>query len=111
MIYLAAKAPGERLDYQLDMTEFVPAGFSIDTVTVEVTMAGNTESPVALVAADFSALPLTEDAENNLGVLFWLTGGTAGVRYRGVIAMSDNESTGATDREYRRLFEVEIKDL
>ena len=110
MIYLADKAPGDVVDYELDMTEFVPAGFSIDAVTVVVDAAGNSESPVALTAGNVSAQPLTTDAADSLGVLFWLSGGTAGVRYRGTITLSDDESADP-DRAYVRQFQVEVKAL
>lgn len=110
MIYLADKAPGDVVDYALDMSEFVPAGFSIDQVTVEVTDAGNTESPVTLVAQDVSSQPLSPDDEFSLEILFWLSGGSPGVRYRGEITLSDDQSV-SPDRSYVRIFEVMVKPL
>jgi hypothetical protein len=110
MIYLAAKAPGEAMDYNLDMTCFVPTGFSIDSAVVTVTDAGNTESPIELEAFDVSTQPLMEGDTVNLAILFWLRGGTVNTRYRGTIAMSDNQSSNP-DRTYNRRFEIEIQDL
>lgn len=110
MIYLAEKAPADVVDYSLDMREFIPAGFSIDNADVEVTAAGNGESPLTLTAQDVVTQPLGDGDEDNVVILFWLAGGTPGVRYRGRITMSDNESS-SPDRNYVRQFEVEVADL
>lgn len=110
MIYLKPKAPADVVDYLIDMTEFVHAGFSIHTVTVEIEAAGNGESPLTLTAEDVEAQALTEGAEQSLGVLFWLAGGTAGVRYQGRISVADNPSSDP-DRSYERLFQVEVEPL
>lgn len=110
MIYLADKAPDDVLDYNLDMSDFIPAGFSIDTLQVEVTAAGNSESPITLESEDVSAQPLNEGDAQQTAILFWLRGGTPGVRYRGRITMSDNQSS-SPDRNYVRQFEVEVKPL
>lgn len=111
MIYLAEKAPADVVDYQLDMSEFIPAGFSIDAFTVDVTAAGNSESPLALEAFDPTSQPLVEGGEQNVVIVFWLRAGTPGVRYQGKISISDNQSGGSTDRKYERLFEVEVLPL
>lgn len=112
MIYLADKAPSpENVDYNLDMRPFIPEGYSIDDVTVEVTAAGNGESPIALSSHDVSTQTIEGGGDDLVAILFWLSGGTPGVRYRGVITMSDTESAGVTDRTYARAFEVEVKDL
>lgn len=113
MIYLADKAPSpELIDYTLDMSEFIPEGFSIDEVTVEVTAAGNGESPLLLTVQNATSQPLTdaEGDDDNVVILFWLAGGTVNTRYRGVITMSDDESVDP-DRKYVRQFEVEVKNL
>jgi hypothetical protein len=111
MIYLAEKAPADVVDYNLNMSEFVPAGFSIDnTLTVEIEDAGNGESPLALEAFDVSAQPAVEGGEDNICIVLWLRGGTAGVRYQGRIAFNDNQSSDP-DRTYERLFQVEVLPL
>lgn len=110
MIYLPSKAPGELMDYNLDMSCFVPEGFSIDTLTVTVDAAGNTESPLELHVQDVSKQPLKEGDTDYLAVLFWLSGGTSGVRYRGTVSVSDNQSVDP-DRQYRRQFEIEVQPL
>lgn len=110
MIYLPSKAPGDVADYNLSMTQFIPAGVSIDTVAVEVDAAGNSESPITLTAIDVSFQPVEEGDAESQAILFWLTGGTAGVRYRGRIMVSDSQSADP-DREYVRRFEVEVDDL
>lgn len=111
MIYLPEKAPADIVDHNLNMQEFVPAGFSIDnSLTVVVEDAGNGESPLSLEAFDASAQPVDEDHTNNICIVFWLRGGTAGVRYRGRIAFNDNQSSDP-DRTYQRLFEVEVENL
>lgn len=111
MIYLAAKAPGDVADYDLNMSEFLPDGFSIDAVSVVVDAAGNSESPITLTAIDAISQPVEVGSPpQNIVILFWLTGGTPGVRYRGTITMSDNQSTDP-DRETVRRFEVEVEDL
>lgn len=110
MIYLPAKAPGETMDYDLDMSPFIPTGFSIDFLSVEVTDSGNGESPLTLSAVDSSTQPPVVGGAFNTSILFWLTGGTAGVRYRGLIVMSDDESM-SPDRTYRRKFEIEVRPL
>lgn len=111
MIYLAAKAPGDDVDYNVSMADFIPAGFSIDTLTMEITGAGNGESPIELSVHDFVSQPLAVGDADNRAILFWLMGGTPGVRYRGEITMSDDESSGDTDRVYVRQFEVEVANL
>jgi hypothetical protein len=111
MIYLTEKAPADIVDYNLNMSEFVPAGFSIDnTLTVEIEDAGNGESPLALEAFDVSAQPFSEEDTDNICIVFWLRGGTAGVRYQGRIAFNDNQSSDP-DRTYERLFQVEVLPL
>lgn len=111
MIYLAEKSPADVVDYNLNMQEFVPAGFSIDnTLTVQIEDAGNGESPLALEAFDVSAQPAAEGDADNICILFWLRGGTASVRYQGRIAFDDNQS-GDPDRKYERLFQVEVLPL
>lgn len=112
MIYLASKAPGDVVDYNLDMSEFVPAGFSIDTLSMAITDAGNTESPITLVVEDSFTQPLDHDDTGgfSLAVVFWLAGGTPGVRYQGTITMSDNQGMDP-DRTYVRLFQVEVEPL
>lgn len=109
MIYLPAKAPADIVDYNLDMTQFIPDGFSIDSLTVDVTAAGNSESPLALSVVSAAPQPLV-DQGNNVAILLWLSGGTSGVRYRGTIHMSDSQS-GDPDRLYERIFEVEVLPL
>lgn len=112
MIYLPDKAPSpENIDYNIDMTSYVPEDYTIDDVEVVITGAGNSESPVTLTVHDWSAQPLNVGDTVNRAILFWLSGGTPGVRYRGTIELSDNESTGPTDRRYIREFEVMVRDI
>jgi hypothetical protein len=110
MIYLREKAPADVVDYLVDMTPFVPAGFSIHTVTVEIEDAGNGESPITLTAEDVSAELLAEGAATTLGVLVWLAGGSPGVRYQGRISIADNPSNNP-DPAIQRLFQVEVEPL
>lgn len=111
MIYLAEKAPADVVDYNLNMSEFVPATFSIDnTLTVEIEAAGNGESPLSLEAFDVSSQPVEEGDGPRICIVFWLQGGTPGVRYQGRIAFNDNQSSNP-DRAYERLFQIEVADL
>lgn len=111
MIYLAEKAPADVVDYNLNMSEFVPPTFSIDnSLTVEIEGAGNSESPITLQAFDVSAQPVAEGDETNICILFWLRGGTPGVRYQGRISFNDNQSSDP-DRTYERLFQIEVEPL
>jgi hypothetical protein len=110
VIYLKPKAPADVVDYLVDMTEFVHAGFSIHTVSVEIEAAGNGESPMTLTVEDVAAEPLIEGAPVSLGVLFWLAGGSPGVRYQGRISIADDPADDP-DRSCERLFQVEVEPL
>lgn len=112
MIYLAAKGPDEIQDYNLNFDEFIPGLFAIDSVDMFITDSGNGESPLALSVTNFVTQPETADTSDTrlICVLFWLQGGTPGVRYRGQIKITDNESA-IPKRTYDREFEVEIRQL
>lgn len=111
MIYLPDKAPGETLDYVVDLNDFVAEGRALDSAAADVLAAGLDESPLSLVVVgtqDPVASPC--DATRMTAVHFWLQGGTPGVRYRGVISASDNGSSNP-DRQIRRQFEIMIRNL
>lgn len=108
MIYLDDKDPDDEVDFSVDVSDFFPEGFSIDDTDVEITGAGNSESPIELSVVSFFAQPAAVGVLLDTVVVFWLAGGTEGVRYRGRIRISDDESV-SPDRRYSRAFEVMVK--
>lgn len=102
-IDLGQKDAEARLDYRIRFKNVPPA--SLDTQTVTVEDAGNGESPPELIVSDSSII--ADGAGRRVEVLFWLDGGTRGVRYRGKIVASDDASTDP-DRQYVEYFMIEI---
>lgn len=87
---LPDKDPEDRLDYQIDLAAFIPTTFALDSQSVEIEAAGNSESPIALTVSDVHPVPGCAGGSLNTAILFWLSGGTPGVRYTGKITASDN---------------------
>lgn len=63
----AVQQPTERLSYTIDYSEYLTDGDNVDTATAVVTPAGLTVDSVSVFAPR---------------VKFWVSGGTAGVKYK-----------------------------
>lgn len=112
MIYLPDKAPGDLMDYSLDLSTFFPEGFDIDDIEITIEDSGTGESPITLtIEGDPFAQQVEEGVGGNAVLVFWLNGGTAKTRYQGRIRISDDESTDPTDRKYERLFQILVTDI
>lgn len=107
-IKLPDKDPQEVLDYKVDFGNLLPSGVYLDDASVSIESANNGESPIALAAT--SVQIVVNDASPQLlsRVLFWLRGGTEGVKYTGVVTASDNQGA-SPDRKYVRRFTVKVK--
>lgn len=97
------------LDYQVDFTDLIPAPYVLDGETITIVAAGNGESVPALTVSHIASVVPScgGSGGRETAVLFWLTGGTRGVRYKGKIEVSDNASS-TPDREINRYFYIEI---
>ncbi len=88
-IELDDKDPEAKSDYAIDFAAVLDPGTELmGTPVVEIEAAGNGESPVEMDSADISIVAPLEPVGSpplNTVVLFWLTGGTSGCRYRGKI--------------------------
>lgn len=109
VIELPPKYSADVLDYQVDFTKLIPAPYVLDDESVEIIAAGNGEVSFDLVASHIASVVPScgGSGGRETAVLFWLQGGTPGVRYKGKITVSDNAS-GAPDREINRYFYIEI---
>src|SRR5882672_1990858 len=109
MIYLKAKNAGDTVDYQVDFVDLIPPEFNLDSATVEITKAGNTESPIELLVEDTAIVVDESPAERATAVLFWLVGGTVDVNYELRITASDSQSV-VPDRVYTRYARIQVRD-
>lgn len=111
ILELPDKDTAETLDYEIDLADMIPAPYILDDVAVEITAAGNYESPLELMViagkteAVVSSCGGTGDRVT--AVHFWLTGGTSDVRYLGKVTASDNASF-TPDRIFVRRFYVKV---
>ncbi len=83
------KDPEATADYEVDFAALIDAGFELTgTPTIEIEEAGNGESPLEMSVVDASIVAPPDSPGSPplaTATLFWLTGGTSGVRYRGKI--------------------------
>src|SRR5580765_8007575 len=106
-IELPDKDADDLLDYQIDMAEFVVSPYHVDSETVEIEAAGNGESPISLTVEDVGAASGCGGPSRPTAVLFWLRGGTRGVRYRGKVTVSDDAEL-SPDRLFTKWFYVVV---
>jgi len=108
ILELAGKYSADVIDYVVDLSAYLGDGASLMDVSVEIDAAGNGESPPELSVTDAQAYA-TESGGLERAVLFYLEGGTSGVRYRGLIRFGDDQTLGspsATRRRSKRFYVV-----
>ncbi len=94
ILELAGKFSGDTIDYTVDLSAYLSDPASLENVTVSIDAAGNGESPPELTVEDAQPVAL-ESGGLEKAVLFWLVGGTSGVRYRGAIQFGDDQAFGS----------------
>jgi hypothetical protein len=90
------KDPEARSDYEIDFAAVIDPGFELTgNPVVDIEAAGNGESPIELTSEEPSVVAPPDSTGSPplaTAVLFWLTGGSTGCRYRGKIKC---DTTGA----------------
>ncbi len=94
ILELEGKFSDDVVDYIVDLSAYLSADASLENVTVEIDAAGNGESPPEMTVTD-SQVYAIESGQPAQSVLFWLSGGTSGVRYRGAITFGDDQVIGS----------------
>lgn len=109
IVELPGKFSDDVMDYVVDLSAYVDDAAAIDNVSVSIDAAGNGESPPEMEASDAEAIAV-ESGGLNKAVHFWLSGGTSGVRYRGVIEFGDDQAqpSPALTRMRRKLFYIVV---
>ncbi len=109
ILELAGKFSGDVLDYTVDLSAYLSDPASLTDVDVYIDAAGNGESPPELSALDAQSTAM-ESGGLEKAVVFWLEGGTSGVRYRGVIQFGDDQAptSPGPGRQRTKLFYVVI---
>lgn len=105
-VYLPNKFSTDLVDYSVDFTDFVPKGFQLDEVDVEVILSGTGESPLELEVHGEPTVGTNRAGKASL-CLFWLNGGTPMTRYRLKLTASDDQHTDP-DRSYSVYAEVYV---
>lgn len=108
ILELAGKFSDDVVDYTVDLAAYLSDPASLTDVSVTIDASGNGESPPDLVVEDAQPTAL-ESGGLEKAVIFWLSGGTSGVRYRGVIQFGDDQTFGSpapTRRRSRRFYVV-----
>lgn len=108
ILELAGKFSADVVDYTVDLSAYLSAEAALQDVSVSIDAAGNGESPPELTVED--ATPVTLETGPEQAVTFWLSGGTSGVRYRGVIQFGDDQAqpSPSLTRVRRRWFYIVV---
>jgi|SRR5579862_812486 len=101
ILELAGKFSAEVIDYTVDLTACLSDPASLTDVSVTIDAAGNGESPPDLAVEDAQPVAL-ESGGLEKAVIFWLSGGTSGVRYRGAITFGDDQAFASPSPARRR---------
>lgn len=101
ILELAGKFADDTIDYTVDLSAYLAEGASLQDIDVSIDASGNGESPPELSVVDAQAFAL-ESGGLERAVLFFLEGGTAGVRYRGLIRFGDDQAFGSPSTTRRR---------
>ena len=94
------KDPDERLDYLVDLREWVATGRTIDSAEAVVESADPTEAPFTLVV---DAVTFNLDV-----VAVWMSGGTAGLRYTVKVTATD-DNAAPSDRQVVRRGDLRVR--
>lgn len=108
ILELPGKFAAEVTDYTVDLSAHLPEGAELVDVEVSIDASGNGESPPELEVVDAHSVALASGPEQ--AVHFFLSGGTSGVRYRGIIEFGDDAaiSSPSATRRRRRMFYIVV---